>query len=144
MSCIEEILQKFITSSNPFSLPSACISFYDFCNLLSSLELNYLAYQPEVNRNLPLTDYFVWSSHNTYLSGNQLTSDSKVERYLEDLADGIKCVEIDVHNDGATPIVTHAVKGMYLSAPVTFEDVIKEISTYCRKNPNFDPIILSI
>ena len=80
---------------------------------------------PEANRNLPLTDYFIYSSHNTYLSGNQLTSDSKVERYIEDLQDGVKCMEIDVHDDSGVPIVTHAVKGFYLSKSVTFEDVIR-------------------
>ena len=33
----------------------------------------------------PLTSYHCYSSHNTYLTGNQLTSDSKAERYREDL-----------------------------------------------------------
>jgi hypothetical protein len=89
------------------------------------MDINYLVRQPELNRNLPITDYFIWSSHNTYLSGNQLTSDAKVERYLEDLNDGIKCVEIDVHDDGNTPIVTHALKGIHLNRSVTFEEVIR-------------------
>ena len=99
---------------------------------------------PEPNRHLPLTDYFIYSSHNTFMSGDQLFSDSKVERYIEDLMDGVKCLEIDVHNDGDTPIVTHALKDMYLNKAVPFEDVIKEISLFCKKNPGFDPIILSI
>jgi hypothetical protein len=96
------------------------LSFYDFCTQLISKRRNHLALIPEVDRNLPLTDYFIYSSHNTYLCGNQLTSDSKVERYTEDLSDGVKCVEIDVHDDGDTPIVTHAVKGIYLNKAVTF------------------------
>jgi hypothetical protein len=89
---------------------------------------------PEPNRNFPITDYFIYSSHNTYLSGNQLTSDSKVERYIEDLNDGVKCMEIDVHDGGDVPIVTHALKGFYLNTAVTFEDVIREISIFCKKN----------
>ena len=74
----------------------------------------------EVNENLPLTDYFCFSSHNTYLSGNQLTSDSKIERYIEDLETGLKCVEIDVHNDGNVPIITHAFHDKSLCKPIDF------------------------
>lgn len=45
----------------------------------------------------PLTNYFCFSSHNTYLTGNQFTSDSKAERYRDDLENGYRCLEIDVH-----------------------------------------------
>jgi hypothetical protein len=45
----------------------------------------------------PLTEYYVHSSHNTYLVGNQLTSDSKAFRYIEDFYDGVRCVELDIH-----------------------------------------------
>ena len=47
--------------------------------------------------NQPLTAYFINSSHNTYLSGNQLTSRSKASRYVEDLYRGVLCIEIDTH-----------------------------------------------
>ncbi len=46
----------------------------------------------KINVNLPLNRYYCYSSHNTYLTGNQLTSLSKAERYLEDLHNGIRCV----------------------------------------------------
>lgn len=76
------------------------INFYEFCTFLENEKLNHAAEDIEIDENLPLTDYFCYSSHNTYLSGNQLTSDCKIERYLEDLGRGLKCVEIDIHNDG--------------------------------------------
>lgn len=49
------------------------------------------------SEDYPLPSYHCMSSHNTYLTGNQLTSDSRAERYLEDLEAGYRCVEIDIH-----------------------------------------------
>lgn len=44
----------------------------------------------------PMSAYFISSSHNTYLTGNQLYSDSTTEAYANVLRRGCRCVEIDV------------------------------------------------
>ncbi|KAA8645889.1 hypothetical protein EYZ11_002060 [Aspergillus tanneri] len=44
----------------------------------------------------PITDYFISSSHNTYLTGNQLYSDAAASSYTNVLLSGCRCVEIDV------------------------------------------------
>lgn len=95
------------------------LSFFNFCIYLYDSELNNACRIEETPENFPLKDYFCYSSHNTYLSGNQLTSDSQVERYAQDLENGIKCVEIDIHNDSnGKPIVNHAFKGIGLCKPI--------------------------
>jgi hypothetical protein len=58
------------------------ISFYDFSLYILDENNNPAASIGLFDENLPLSDYYCYSSHNTYLSGNQLTSDCKVDRYL--------------------------------------------------------------
>lgn len=89
----------------------------------------------------PLNHYYCYSSHNTYLTGDQLFSSSRAERYLIDLQNGLRCVEIDVHDGSDCPIVKHG----YTPTPsVNFDDVIHSVRRFIDLEPNHTPIILSI
>ncbi|KAM7187920.1 PLC-like phosphodiesterase, TIM beta/alpha-barrel-containing domain containing protein [Rhypophila sp. PSN 637] len=46
----------------------------------------------------PISNYFISSSHNTYLEGNQLSGKSSAEAYRKVLRNGCRCIEIDVWN----------------------------------------------
>ncbi|KAF7562629.1 hypothetical protein G7046_g1508 [Stylonectria norvegica] len=50
----------------------------------------------EQDLSWPLSSYFISSSHNTYLTGNQLYSDSSTKPYTNTLLRGGRCIEIDV------------------------------------------------
>uniref|UniRef100_A0A0K0EWS5 Phosphoinositide phospholipase C n=1 Tax=Strongyloides venezuelensis TaxID=75913 RepID=A0A0K0EWS5_STRVS len=88
-----------------------------------------------------LSSYFINSSHNTYLTGLQVTGEASVEGYINALKRGARLLELDIFDgDKGEPVITHK---RTLINPINLRDTLHGIEKYAFRTSPY-PVILTI
>lgn len=133
---VSHALRSFLVSQNVLSAEEAGVNTPDHVPQV----LRELIDKPHINipqditdRSHPLPEYFISSSHNTYLTGQQLYGTSSAKGYETALNAGTRCVEIDAwdnERDSAEPKVTH---GYTLVSNIPFRTVCETMRDFVDK-----------
>merc|ERR1719509_182375 len=138
----EQIINNFESTDDKSSFSiegfTHFLMFSDWQELMSPTEKNM---PKPATMSHPLSHYWIASSHNTYLTGNQLNSDSSIDAYTNALKQGCRCVELDCWDgDDGEPVIYH---GHTLTSKITFRSVVKACKDYGFEKSDF-PVIFSI
>ncbi|XP_054556974.1 1-phosphatidylinositol 4,5-bisphosphate phosphodiesterase eta-1 isoform X2 [Talpa occidentalis] len=137
-----DIIRKFeVSEENKAKNVLGIEGFTNFMRSPACDIFNPLHHEVYQDMDQPLCNYYIASSHNTYLTGDQLLSQSKVDMYARVLQEGCRCVEVDCWDgpDGE-PVVHH---GYTLTSKILFRDVVETINKHAFVKNEY-PVILSI
>ncbi|KAG7734599.1 hypothetical protein KL948_000165 [Ogataea haglerorum] len=122
-----------------FSKTKHYLEYDEFVSFLtSSYSKPYANIQEDYSH--PLNEYFISSSHNTYLLGRQVNGTASIEGYIRALQRGCRCIEIDLWDGERGPVVTH---GRTFSSSIEFQLVVETIGKYSFITSPY-PVILSL
>ncbi|KAM7260237.1 hypothetical protein ACFE04_015978 [Oxalis oulophora] len=115
----------------------------DFYFYLFSVDLNSPIDDTKVRQedmNAPLSHYFIYTGHNSYLTGNQLSSDCSDVPIIKALKRGVRVIELDLWPNSEEDDV-HVLHGRTLTAPVELIKCLKSIKEHAFSASPYPVII---
>uniref|UniRef100_A0A915EC42 Phosphoinositide phospholipase C n=1 Tax=Ditylenchus dipsaci TaxID=166011 RepID=A0A915EC42_9BILA len=141
-------IRKLIGQIEPDSFAAYMLSLPELDNQEFRLKLSEMCHS--------ISHYYINSSHNTYLNGNQIQAaralpgnqcqicESDVEMYRQTLLAGCRCIELDCWDGiNGEPVITHGPISLQKINVLPFAEVCEAIMESGFKTSDY-PIVLSI
>lgn len=129
-------------SGGPMSSPPT-FNERNFVDYLFDTQYN-LAINTTVHHDMtcPLSHYFIFTGHNSYLTGNQLSSTCSETPIVEALLRGVRAIELDMWPSQSKDdiLVLH---GRTWTAPVEFQKCIRAIKDNAFKKSEY-PVVVTL
>ncbi|CAH9147476.1 unnamed protein product [Cuscuta epithymum] len=125
------------------SSPARSLDIDDFFDFLFQDDLNG-PLKPQVwhDMSAPLQHYFIYTGHNSYLTGNQLSSQCSEIPIIRALERGVRGIELDLWPNSTRDNI-HVLHGRTLTTPVTLIKCLKSIKKHAFVKSPY-PVIITL
>ncbi|XP_042391773.1 phosphoinositide phospholipase C 6-like [Zingiber officinale] len=140
---IEQTIQ--LRPRQPFLaiLSKPALTVEDFYNYLFSEDLNPpVRSQVHQDMTAPLSHYYIYTGHNSYLTGNQLSSDCSDVPIIKALQDGVRVIELDMWPNSTKDDID-ILHGRTLTSPVELIKCLRSIKEYAFTASPY-PVIITL
>ncbi|KAI4306828.1 hypothetical protein L6164_030073 [Bauhinia variegata] len=143
LSDSEQIIQKVLQLRNGDQCgEQQGLMLHEFIHFLFHDDWN-APLKSEVHQDMdgPLSHFFIYTGHNSYLTGNQLTSNSSHKPIKEALERGVRVIELDLWPSAKDYI--KVVHGRTLTTPVPLTKCLECIKEYAFVKSDY-PVIITL
>ncbi|XP_071732765.1 phosphoinositide phospholipase C 6-like isoform X7 [Rutidosis leptorrhynchoides] len=139
---VERIMERVLNLSKSH-LTRYVFSVNDFFHYLLLDDINGpLKTQVHHDMTAPLQHYFIYTGHNSYLTGNQLSSDCSEVPIIRALQRGVRAIELDLWPSNTKDGI-QVLHGRTLTTPVTLDKCLKSIKEHAFVNSPY-PVIITL
>ncbi|XP_051127205.1 phosphoinositide phospholipase C 2-like [Andrographis paniculata] len=141
----ERIMESFLHDHKHLNIfHRKTLYINEFLRYLLADSNSPLPYPPEVHQDMsaPLSHYFIYTGHNSYLTGNQISSACSEDPIIKALQRGVRVIELDMWPNSTKDDVD-IMHGGTLTAPVKLIKCLRAIKEHAFLSSDF-PVILTL
>ncbi|XP_024970016.1 phosphoinositide phospholipase C 2-like [Cynara cardunculus var. scolymus] len=136
--------ETIITQNTPFIFHRKGFNLEAFFRYLVSATNSVLSPSHSASQDMtaPLSHYFIYTGHNSYLTGNQLSSDCSDVPIIQALERGVRVIELDIWPNSTKDDVL-VLHGRTLTTPVELRTCLMSIKNHAFSASEY-PVVVTL